>query len=201
MTNLIVRDANSNSKELMVGGDGTINNPFYSIHEQRESGEIKQIFYQKVDSIGDGTGTINMNVNGSVTPVVFRLKPPVDKVYRLAQWTIIIGDSGAFDAGGWGNNGGTHLPNGVILQLVKNGVVTNFVTPLTCHCDIASITSDFNHHAFGSGNEFIVAKWVLTESGQYIRLDGANGDELRITVRDDLTFLVRQEVLASGYIE
>lgn len=202
MANLIIRDANSNNRELMVGGEGTTNDPFYSVHEQRETGPQKTLIYRKIDLIGDGLGVTNMNVNGSVTPAVFKIKPSLTEVFRISQMMIMIEDSGTFDAGGWGNNGGTPLTNGVQVRTVINSVQTNWLqTPVKSHADIAAIAFDFAHHEFGSGNEFVVAKWRFIETGQYVRLDGANGDEMQVIVQDDLTFLTRQDIYVCGYIE
>jgi hypothetical protein len=166
------------------------------------TGPQKAIICRQADTVGDGTGSINMNVDGSVTPVVFRIKPPLTEVYRFAWWMLTIEDSGAFDSSGWGNNGGVPLTNGMLFQKSINGVVTPlFNCAIKSHIDLASMVVDFNHHAFGTGNEFVAARWKITDTGQYFRLDGATNDELQIVIRDNLTHLVSQRVRVSGYVE
>jgi hypothetical protein len=166
------------------------------------TGPQKTIICRPADIVGDGTGSINMNVNGSVTPVIFRIKPSPTEVYRLAWWMLTIEDTGSFDSSGWGNNSGVPLTNGIIFQKSVNGVLTQlFNCEIKSHIDLASMVVDFNYYAFGTGNEFVTARWKVTDTGQYFRLDGANNEELQIVIRDNLTHLVSQRVRMSGYIE
>jgi hypothetical protein len=180
-----------------VSGTVTVDNSNNTL-----TGAQKTIICRQADTVGDGTGSINMNVNGSVTPVIFRIKPPPTEVYRFAWWMLTIEDTGSFDSSGWGNNGGVPLTNGIIFQKSVNGVTTQlFNCEIKSHIDLASMAIDFNYHAFGSGNEFVTARWKVTDTGQYFRLDGATNDELQIVIRDDLTYLVSQRLRVSGYIE
>jgi hypothetical protein len=165
------------------------------------TGPQKQLLQRKLDTVGDGLGSTNMNVDGSSVIVPFKLKPGPTQVFRVSAWRLIIEDSATFDVGGWGNNGGTPLTNGLLMRILNNGVPYDMQLSIKSHADVAVIADSFDHYAFGSGNNFVIARRSFLNTGQYIRLDGATGDELIMYVRDDLTFLVRQEIFCTGYIE
>ena len=148
----------------------------------------------------DGTNNDNMAVNGSVIPVTFKLAPPADQIWRVATWNISIADAKGFDVAEYGSNG--LLANGVEIKGKFGGVVYDLLEfPLRSNGDIASVTYDMTLHTFGNLDDLLLAKWNLTDAGQFIRLDGSVGDELQMVINDDMTFLTHQYVMAKGYIE
>ncbi len=158
-------------------------------------------FARKLDTVGNGTGTTDMAVDGSGTPAVYRIKPAVGQIFQISRLIFYIEDASSIDTGGWGGvGGGNPLTNGCLLQK-KQGGSTNTGILLNSNGHLASIMYDVNHEKFGSGNEFLVGRLTFTKFGGEIRLIGDNGDELLFTIQDDLTGLDAQYVTAQGWIE
>lgn len=155
--------------------------------------------YQFMDLIGDGLGATNQNVDGSVTPVSFFVKPPAGKVYGIARIIFSLRDSGSMDSGGWGNNANS-LTNGILLNWRRAGNIIPLTNEaIKSHIDVAAVCHDLVHQNWGQGDEFITARFTFTKAGNYLALDGDLGDYLEVVIRDDLSYLVQQRVSAQGY--
>ena len=202
MATLAIKDANGVTQYLQVSGSGTELDPHIPIQGIKQSGEVQAFFGRYMDTVGDGSGTRNQNVDGSTTPIDFYIKPGAGEVLRIARLITSIRDSGTFDSGGWGNNGGNPLNNGIELFVKQNGVENNFTEePIRSHYDLATTSYDLAHNNWGSGDEFAVSRFTFTKSGQPIRLIGDNGDWIRLRIADNLSYLVDQRVDAQGYYE
>ena len=150
-----------------------------------------------LDTDGDGTGSTNQAVDGSVTPVTFKVAPAAGETILISRVMFYIEDTGNFDADEWGN--GITLTNGVQMKRKKNGVTTSFGAACKTTGDLAGMMYDINHFAFGIGNEIVCGRLTFTKFGQFMRLSGNAGDEFQIVIQDDLTGLVNQRVTAQGY--
>ena len=160
---------------------------------------LRTPFYQFFDTIGDGSGSSLQNVDGSVSEVSFKITPPSDKVYGIARVIFSLKDSGSMDSGGWGNRANP-LVNGIKVIWHRAGQAIDLTkTPIRSHIDIAAICYDINHNEWGQGDEFVVARFTFTKAGQFLELDGSQGDYLELLVRDDLTYLVEQKLSCQGY--
>ncbi len=157
-------------------------------------------FIRKLDTVGDGSGTTNMAVDGDPTPVIFKIKPAAGQIFQVSRLIIYISDNSSFDSGGWGALGGSPLTNGCIIKKIQNGV-TYEVEPLTSNGQLAALMYDTSHESYGSGAEFLVGRLTFTKFGGEIRLKGDNGDELQFVIQDDIDALVEQYVHAEGWIE
>ena len=165
---------------------------------------MSKLFYQRVDTVGDGSGNSNMAVDGSITPVVFKISPGEGETIKLARIMIYVEDSGAFDADKWGN--GITLANGIDFKVSKNGVVSDLLGfSIKSSGEMASICHDINHESFGIGNEFVSFRWTFEKAGSKISLRGSGlilgdavNDELQLIVNDDLRGLVKMYVHAQG---
>ena len=142
----------------------------------------------------------NMAVDGSDTSVEFEIAPPSDEIWRVASWTLYIEDQKGFNITSYGANGA--LTNGMLIQGTFGGVTSNMLSyPIKTNGNIAATTNDVKLFTFGNDNDVLTAKWDFTSSGQFVRLDGSQGDKLTVVVRDDMTFLSKQHILANGYKE
>ena len=160
----------------------------------QDSGPQKQLFFKRLSN----GATANMSVNGSITPVVFSISPPVGEVWRIASWSLYIQDSGTFNAEKWGN--GIVLTNGLMPRVDSNGTISDLLDfPIINSGDLSSISDGVNHNAFGVGDEIMTAEWSFVDNGQYLRL--TENDALQFVVNDDLTSLVKQYSMVKGYIE
>ena len=192
-------DADGLVRYLDAKGAGTALDPYIPISDL--SGKRLPMF-QLADTVGDGTGSTNQNVNGSVTSVDFKVAPPAGKVYGIARLIASARDTGSFDSGGWGSNGGTPLTNGIQLFWKRSGVEINLTNiSIKSHYDLAALCFDVSQNSWGSGDEFINFRFTFLKSGQYLMLDGDQGDELIVRINDDLTYLVNQVVSIQGYQE
>lgn len=144
----------------------------------------------------------NMNVDGATTPVRFSLDVPAGQVYQVTRLIFILRDFGTMDSGGWGNNGGSPLPNGLTVGVTINGTDYDFTPiPWTSHVDLAAVSFDLNHHNWGAGDEFVVMRLTVQKAGTRIRLIGDDGDTLWMQVNDNLEHLVEQRCMVQGFIE
>ncbi len=144
----------------------------------------------------------NQNIDGSVTPKRFKIQPPAGQTWQLTRMMFMMRDSGSFDSGGWGNNGGNPLANGMTVGLNINGTEYNQTpVPWVTVADLAAVAYDVTHHNFGQGAEFLTMRLTFSKAGQNIRLVGDDGDFMWMDVNDNLTHLLEQRVMVQGYIE
>ena len=160
----------------------------------QDTGVQKPLFFKRLMN----GGSSNMNVDGSVTSVVFEISPPTGEVWRIASWTLYIQDSGTFDASKWGN--GLVLTNGIKPVLNIGGTDYDMLDfTIKTSGELSSVCDGLNHLSFGAGDEVITAEWNFVGKGQYVRL--TENDSIKLVVNDDLTGLTKQYSLIKGYIE
>jgi len=153
----------------------------------RMHGEYKGSF---MDSVGDGTGLINMAVDGSVTPMYFKVTAGFRETLLINRLMIQIGDAGTLDAGQYGNR--VILANGIELGVERDGEVILDLTkglPVKTNADWAAYCYDVSAIAFGAGDNYIAVRWTFIKDGKALRLD--EGDSFFIKIQDNLTPLNR----------
>lgn len=161
-------------------------------------GTQRQLYTSRLQ---DTNGNTNMAVDGSTTPVSFKLQPPQDQIIRVASWFIYIEDEKGFNVTDYAALN-TPLTNGMTVNAKiggKEGQMFNF--PIKAISDILSVTYEVKLNTFGNDNDVLVAEIDFTKFGQYVRLDGSLGDYLEVVINDDLTELGSQYVTANGYFE
>lgn len=156
--------------------------------------------YLTDDGLVDGVS--NANVNGVVTEVPFYAGPANGKVWRIWRMLVTVEDNATFTAGTYG--GVATLTNGCRLDVLAPGPTGaskldlldgNTISSLV---DWATYCYDMTNHSFGSGNNFAVVRWTFANSGQPLKLIGANGDKLVFVVDDDLSTLVGHRLFIQG---
>lgn len=147
-----------------------------------------------MDTIGDGTGTKNAALlNGSVTPVILKLKPGAGEIFRVSRLIIAtVIDANNPNSGYAGS--ANPLPNGFTLKVVTGvggantlvwdicdgiPIVNNHDWKNLCHDEIASV--------YGTSQSDLSYRYTFINDGTPIILEGDNGDELQVTINDDLT--------------
>lgn len=129
-----------------------------------------------LDTVGDGTGSINMAVNGASTPVVFKYTAPEGYRAIINRIIIAIKDSGSIDSGLYGN--GEALDNGVTFGIIdKNGVLIDDMTyqlPIKVNTDYQSYCHDVTLSSFGSGDSTLTARYTFTKDGAPITIESGN---------------------------
>ena len=157
---------------------------------------MANLFYQRLDTVGDGSGTSNIALsNGAVTPVTFKIVPEAGELVKIARIMIFVEDTGTFDSGDWGN--AVTLTNGFNFKLKRDGVTSDLLGfSIKTTGEMSSICHDLDHRSFGSGNEFVSFRWTFTKAGTTVNL--YNDDELQLVVNDDMTDLVKMYIHAQG---
>lgn len=167
-----------------------------------------QFFVDQFASLdGTGTGTINQNVNGSVTPVEFFIRPPINKVFRISHMWLSFESN--IDAGA-GN-----LNNALLWGAA--GFITNGVRILLRDAETDATLHDFTPHnlrsrgslkyngfatsidTFGSGpTDFFVvsARRAFTDFDTELILTREH--KLSVLVQDNLTALHTQFLRVTG---
>ena len=156
-----------------------------------------------LDTVGDGSGSHDGNVDGSTTSVLFCLNPPTSGAHVIHRLHVVIEDGGSFRTNTYGAL--AELANGLRVGYF-NTATGAIVEDLTA---THAITSNFGWalHAYpatlyewGGGNSHLVAIWDFAEDGLSLLVD--SGDPTRcfgVEVRDDLTGLVAHEFIVYGY--
>lgn len=154
-------------------------------------------------SIGDyvSVGNTNMNVNGSVTPVVFGVRNPtledIPLVIDISRILFKMFLSSASDLSQFGNIIGG-LTNGIVLRR-RDGTTHNIITART-NGELKNICYDLELIAAkGGAQDAISGRFTFggqEKLGAVVRL--SEQEDLEIIIQDDLTSLVRFEVIAQG---
>ena len=133
----------------------------------------------------------NANVDGSVTTQIFKVEATAGWNAKLSRMIVQIGDSGALSADEYGNIAA--LANGVdiglfnkdddslILDLLDGAFIKN-------NGDWSRHCYDMKPDDFGTGLNFISARWTFEKDGQRLTLDDHTYFGIRIN--DNLTGLV-----------
>ena len=161
---------------------------------------LANILVQSLDVNGDTTGSHAMNVNGSITPVLFKIVCPTGWRYEIHNANIHIGDAGAIKGDTYGavaalTNGVEFTAHEIDDTLLVNlfdqhSVKYNGDFPVIAKIRLAN---------FGSGtNEFLGINYNFLESfGSPVTLEA--GQYLQFKVQDDLTGLLDHHCTVQGH--
>lgn len=144
-----------------------------------------------LDSVGDGTGSIDMNVDGSTETKEFMVTAPDGYAYILHRLIWYMADTGSFDSGGFGN--GSALTNGIDF-ILRDGVDVTLTKNLNIkkNSHIAAYSYDMTRHNWGSGDEFLVARFTFDRDGASLLLNP--GDSFVSEIKDDCSILTEFHV-------
>ncbi len=159
-------------------------------------------FFSDVDGVTD------MRVDGSVTEVLFEIRPDTDRdrYIKTVQFTIVDQNATLTQFGNIGN-----LPNGTLFEWDRLGE-TVLLSTMISNYDHVRLAG--GQPSFGDGTAAFRASNVLGTSEAYlpmvdfqlifglpwgIRLAAGSDEVLRITVRDDVTGVDGYDCLARGF--
>lgn len=173
----------------VIGDNITIDMPFNRTYE---SGQPARII------------SPDMNVDGSVTPVVFRCGPGPGQKWDITRMLLLIRDDATMYDGKFG--GLPELPVGIMIRAKKSDAEYENLFTARNNGAFAVRTSDayytepsrgpsgqsgFRVHRAFSGQD---------RNGVVIRLDGDTGGEFQIIVNDNLTGLTHMRAVIQGHI-
>lgn len=145
--------------------------------------------------------TPDLNVNGSVTPVIARLGPVSGVKWDITRFlgNMILTSSGADNL--FGNL--TALTNGVVFR--KNGdTITNNLFNAKTNGDLSLRMFDVSYTDRSTPSQSYGLRFRRSfngadKNGVIIRLDGDNNDEFQLVIQDDLTGLTSFRIAIQGH--
>lgn len=141
-------------------------------------------------------------VNGSVTPVIFTVKPLLNQSGDMTRVIISIESTSAMDFIKFGSI--SALTNGCVLRVRReNGDFKN-LTNFKTNGEFIEKSFDHTFQTKTGGGEFgFVSRLTFagqSKHGVVIRLDGKLGEELQLIIQDDLSSgLTKLKVVAQGH--
>jgi len=148
-----------------------------------------------------------INVNGSSTERVFKIQPPVNAKWDITKVVLCFQGIRAMDDSMFADI--TTLANGCILRSYydySGGAPTRahnyFNAKTNGELALSFNSTQYDDRASGSGKYGFkaVKTWSGAEnSGVTVRLDGSQGDNLQLVVRDDLTEITSFYIVAHGH--
>ena len=145
----------------------------------------------------------NMAVDGSATPVSFKLIPDINQTWHVVRFLLAMVHSTAADDSRFGSIIGG-LQNGCILrgynaEADQYRIFTNWKSNFDIKMDMYDLT--YTDKA-GGGNFGSNGRGSIRDgTGASPRLVGANNDYLELLVQDDLTGLIKFALKGQGHIE
>lgn len=145
--------------------------------------------------------TWNMNVDGSTGTQEFEICAPAGVAWDITRILFSIGDDSAMDSTTFG--GIPSLPNGVVLRMVNGHTKNIFV--VNDNGGFAEraydVTYDDRRSPLGEYAVRVRRTFAGQEkNGVTIRLDGDEGDCLKILIQDDLTDLTKFASVVQGHV-
>lgn len=141
----------------------------------------------------NAVGNYNLTNKG-----IWKLQPPINETWHVHRLLIHYEDAGTMDTAAYGN--AITLTNGIIIRSnISNTIYNLTYDPVHTNGEWSKHNYDVRHDQYGTGNEFISARWSFDKAGTIIKLDGANGDSIDIILQDDLTGLISQSFVFQGY--
>jgi hypothetical protein len=150
--------------------------------------------------IGDTVTKIDLDmaVNGSVTPVVYTVRPPIGQAVAISRLSITLADGAAMDDSLFGAL--TALSNGVMVRVSSGSpAVLNTLVNWKTNGDVARHAFDVEYTT-KIATEGLRALIDFEAMGGAVVLDDATSDVLSVTIQDDLTGLTSFRIIAEGYI-
>lgn len=161
---------------------------------------MSRLLYRFLDTNGDGTGETNAIGDYSSTAQIFKCVAQDDAEYTEVHRLIVsVEDSGAFDAGAYGNN--IALTNGIsVFHINSDGYRNEFTNskPILKNADWAHYCYDVNLVGFGTGNDTLAVRWTFTKAGKPLILN--KGEVFGVQLNDDFTGLEQHLFHIQGYI-
>ena len=144
---------------------------------------------------------ISLRVNGSVTPVVFKVAPLTGQTIDITRITLIIESAQAMDFTQFGSI--AKLTNGCVLRVKRaDGEYRNLINFKSNGDFIEEASAPVFQNKAGGGGFGFAATLVFAgqqNRGVVIRLDGTLGEQLELIVQDNIaTGLTKFQMRAQG---
>lgn len=141
-----------------------------------------------LDTVGDGSGSSLQNVDGSITPVVFKVTAAADEVLLIDRMLVDLADTGSLDSGAYGNN--IVLTTGIEFGVIRADATEEAMTDqhtVKTNADWVAFCHDVDPLTFGLGDEVLTVRYTFAKDGAPVKLNP--GDSFFMRINDDLTGL------------
>jgi hypothetical protein len=148
----------------------------------------------------DGNKSAARDHSGAAVDYVIR--PAADEILEVERLLVTIQDAGNLVNGKYGDNTAALLTNGIIVaRKNSNGILEDYTDgePIKANEHWGRYCYDYTTLEANSapiGN----VRWTFGKSGSPVRLTGADGEYLAITLEDDFSILVTHKFLVQGII-
>ena len=161
----------------------------------------RSALYRILDTVGDGTGTKNANLDFDATPDEFFIQPPAGKLYVLHRILYYVGDVGKVENSSYGAIAGG-ITNGWKLEVVDNAdvVLLDFNDGISYkrNIDLGGNNYDVTIHDDGVGKPgWVAVRFTFAKAGRPIILEATH--RMRVAFSDDLTPLTEHYFQVQGY--
>jgi len=155
----------------------------------------------------DSSGSKDLNIDGSTTPVEFSVTSETGKVLYVQQIRVLLNgtyfemDTNDFRRFGEATAGGGSLTNGIELEVRQGGVMTElFAEPIKQTGDFFNYADNFTNlvNAVSAQSDFLSFDF---EFEQPVVLPESVEDRLIMTISDDLTDIDLFQVTVRGWQE
>ena len=146
-------------------------------------------------------GSADMNVDGSTTPVIFKIEPPDGVKWDIVRFILVLRDATAMDDGKFG--GLTALTNGIVIRKINGTWKNIFNAKTNGDFGLRNFDATYIDDTLGPSGEYGFRTRRTfggqNKNGVVIRLDGED-DSFQLIVQDDLTGLTFMEAVAQGHV-
>lgn len=181
--------------ETMAAYEDTEESQQYQKILVAQRGPVKAVLTEPLDATGDGTGAVDISVNGSVTPELRQIIVPDGSIARITELILVISDATGFDTNKFG--GIAAITNGLKLESTISASLVQLWNAKVLETLLA-YAGDFQYYA-------LVATFVGIFKFKFephpLRLVGENNDKLVLTIRDNLTGLTESLATVRGVWE
>ena len=152
------------------------------------------------EHLRDSGSSLDMNVDGSTTPVEFSWTPNGTRTAVIARIIIALQEDANFIASGYG--AGAALANGILFahrDADSNDTDLLDGVPIQRNFQWTELSYDgtlVNFNVSGGNLRSFIVRWTFTNSGEGLFV--YPGESLVMTVRDNLTALDGQRALVQG---
>jgi hypothetical protein len=156
-----------------------------------------------LDTNGDGTGTKDSSVDGSVTQQIFKINPPAEGVIILERMLVEIRFTGAGRAQDYGDISGglaTGLDIGVFNES-DDSLAIDYLDgiPIQTNAGWGRVCYDVDQKDWGAGDKFMQIRWTFTRAGTGTMLSEGDTAYFGVHIHDNLSTLVDQYFTVQGY--
>ena len=144
------------------------------------------------------SGNWNMNQNGSVTPVIFKLQPPSSVKFHVTAISVTMTDDATMDDSKFGSL--TALTKGIVARRVDGDIYNYFLITNNAGFYQNGYDTSYPDKVPAGVYSFRARKDLRNTNGTIIALDGSTDDEFQVIVPSDLTALTEFTIQLHGHI-